>query len=303
MPNPALTVIILTFNSENTIEYLLGSVVKLGARVVVVDSYSTDKTPEIAQRMGADFVQHPFENYSRQRLWSEEYAAVPPGEWLLHLDSDEIPTAELVGNLNAAVKANDAAISGYLMKRLTFFWGRPMRHGHMNPNWHLRLYKSGQGRCEDRLYDQHYVTEGKTAKLDGYLLDLQLVNLFTWTASHNRWSTAEAEEAAQADAGAASGQLKASLTGDLREKKRWVKQNLWYKLPLLARPYFLFFYNFILRGGFLDGAEGFVYHTLQAFWFRFMVDAKILEAKRFSDFAAGRISSEWLRQLGVELSD
>ncbi len=227
-------------------------------------------------------MQHPFENYSQQRNWAQEHAGLGADDWVLHLDSDEVVSPELAASLRRAVEADRTDVDGFLVRRLSYFLGRPIRHGHINPSWHLRLFRAGKGFCEHRLYDQHFVVPGATAKLDGLLLDLQLTTLEKWTAAHNRWSTAEAREAAErltATEGAEAQTLRASLTGDLRMKKRWLKNNVWYRSPLLVRPFVYFFYSYVLRLGFLDGRVGLVYHLLQAFWFRFLVDAKIMEMR------------------------
>jgi len=185
----------------------------------------------------------------------------------------------LRASITKALKVPTPSTVGYLMRRLTHFWGKPIKHGHMNPSWHLRLFKAGFGRCEDRLYDQHFVCDGETEKLAGILMDMQSVNLERWTATHNKWSTLEAEEAFSIRT-ASSDLLKENLFGDTRERKRWIKNRLWYKAPLFIRAYVFFFYSYVLKLGFLDGRVGLVYHTLQAFWFRFLVDAKIEERLR-----------------------
>lgn len=294
-----MTLIVLTFGSEASLPAVLDSAKGLANRVLVVDSYSTDRTEEIARAHGAEFIQHPFENYSAQRRWAEAHAQVPKGEWILHLDADEVLSAELAQSIRRVLEQNDPGIDGYLMRRLSYFWGRPIRYGHMNPSWHLRLYRSGKGRCEDRLYDQHYVVDGKTAKLDGPLLDLQMVDLTGWTNSHNRWASAEAAEAAAKADHEAKDQLKANLFGDRRERKRWLKNRVWYRLPIGFRSFAFFFYSFFLKRGFLDGKTGFVYHVLHAFWFRFLVDAKILEKRTLPPWFAEGPTKEWLRAQGA----
>jgi hypothetical protein len=148
----------------------------------------------------------------------------------------------------------------------------------MNPNWHLRLYRAGKGACENRLYDQHFVMDGTTGRLNGVMHDLQLVSIERWTTSHNRWSSAEAQEILQAEQ--ADNQLTASLAGDPRQRKRWLKNRLYYRAPPLIRPFLFFFYNYVLKLGVLDGRVGFIYHVLHAFWFRFLVDAKLYELRR-----------------------
>src|SRR5262249_25938306 len=156
--------------------------------------------------------------------WAQIYAALDPDAWVLHLDSDEELSEELRNSILRAIES-PGEMSGFLMRRLTHFWGKPMKFGHMNPSWHMRLFRAGSGRCENRLYDQHFVCDGKTAKLSGVLLDMQSVNLERWTATHNRWSTMEAEEAF-AIRSASGDVLKENLFGDTRERKRWIKNRL-----------------------------------------------------------------------------
>lgn len=283
MKNSSLTVIILTFNSAASLAGVIESCLGLCPRILVVDSYSEDDTLAIAGTFDCEVVQHPFENYSCQRNWAQQYAGLQPEGWVLHLDSDEVLSPELAEGIRGALAQNDPAVDGYLMRRLSYFLGRPIRYGSINPSWHLRLFRAGKGFCEDRLYDQHFVVQGETLKLKGLLQDLQLTTLEKWTAAHNRWSTAEAKEVLRRmeDANAPDDRrLQGSLQGDLRMKKRWLKNNIWYRLPLFSRAFVFFFYSYFLRLGFLDGRAGLVYHVLQAFWFRFLVDAKIWEIRR-----------------------
>lgn len=286
MNNKKLVVIILTFNSETSLAQVVASCQEIASRIVVVDSHSVDGTVEIARALGCEVLEHDFENYSRQRNWAQANASLHLEDWVLHLDSDEVLSPELAASIQEAVQSGRTDVEGYLMRRLSYFLGSPIRYGHINPSWHLRLFRAEKGFCEDRLYDQHFVTHGPTDKLHGLLLDLQLTTLEKWTAAHNRWSTAEAEEVLsqmQAINSASDRTLQASLSGDLRMKKRWLKNNLWYRAPLFLRGFVFFFYSYFLRLGFLDGKAGLVYHILQAFWFRFLVDAKILEAQLHED--------------------
>ncbi len=272
---PPLTVIILTLNAQESLPKVVESVRTIASRILVVDSFSTDTTVAWAGAHGCDVVQHPFEHYAAQRNWAQAHAALAPDAWVLHLDADEVVSAELADSIRAAIAA--PTHDGYLIRRLTYFLGQPIRYGHMNPNWHLRLYRAGKGACENRMYDQHFVMEGGTGRLHGLMHDLQLVSIERWTAAHNRWSTAEAAEILQAEV--ADNQLTGSLGGDPRQRKRWLKNQLYYKAPSLLRPFLFFFYNYIIKLGILDGRVGLIYHTLHAFWFRFLVDAKLHEQR------------------------
>ena len=189
-----LIAIVLTFNSEASIAEVVHSCNQVTSRILVVDSFSSDQTIDIASSLGCEVVQHEFDNYSKQRNWAQAYAQPEPEDWVMHIDSDEIVSSELAESIRAAINKNSQEFDGYLVRRLSYFLGRPIRFGHINPSWHLRLFKTSKGCCENRLYDQHFIVPGKTKKLYGLLLDLQLTTLEKWSASHNRWSSAEALE-------------------------------------------------------------------------------------------------------------
>ncbi len=275
---PGLTAIILTFNSAHSVKLVVEALRGLADRVLVVDSYSTDPTVAVVTALGCEVVQHPFEHYAAQRNWAQAHAALAPDAWVLHLDADEVVSPELAASIRAELAAPRAA--GYLMRRISNFLGQPIRWGLTNPGWHLRLFRAAHGRCEDRRYDQHFILDQPAARLTGVLADLQLISVERWIATHNRWSTAEAEqiwaEREPVD-GAADGTLQGSLTGDPRMRKRWMKNRLYYRLPLLLRAIGIFFYGYFLRLGFLDGRIGLIYHVQQTLWFRFTVDAKLYE--------------------------
>lgn len=272
--NAGVNTIILTLNSKDSLAGVVESCRAISSRILVVDSHSTDGTQELAQSLGCEVVEHPFENYSAQRNWAQKYADLSDEDWVLHLDSDEELSTELRQSIQSALQNQTA--DGYLMRRLTHFWGKPIRYGHMNPSWHLRLFRASRGGCEDRLYDQHFICTGTTSRLKGVLLDMQSVDLERWTQTHNRWSTMEAQEIF-AHKNQDGSTLSENLLGDTRERKRWAKNRLWYRAPLFVRVYLFFVYSYVLKLGFLDGKVGLIYHTLQVFWFRFLVDAKIHE--------------------------
>lgn len=284
-PHPLITAVVLTHDAAETVEAVVRAAQVVAARVVVVDSGSTDGTVANAERLGAEVLHHPFENYSAQRNWAQRELALPPGHWVLHLDADEVMDDELLRSIQATFDQALPPVDGFLIQRLSYFLGHPIRYGHLNPSFHLRLYRADRGQCEDRLYDQHYVVEGSTQRLAGKLHDLQLVSLERWTAAHNRWSTAEVAEIqrmqSESEPTATPGKvLEGSLVGDARMKKRWMKNRVWYRLPPFFRAWAFFHYSYFLRLGFLDGKPGLVYHVLQSFWFRFLVDSKLYEAER-----------------------
>jgi len=268
--------IILSYNSELTIARTIESVMPLSDDIHVVDSFSVDSTLDILRRYPINIVQHPFANYSAQRNWAIDNLPIRH-PWELHLDADEQVSAELATELRTLDREHSTAgIDGYCIPRLVCFMGRPLRHGGMYPIWHLRLFRKRAGRCEEREYDQHFLIKGKTSRLRGPIIDDIRMPLSEWIVRHNRWSDAEVRELLNRTHAAS---LKGRIRGNPIERKRRLRE-LYDSGPLFVRAGLLFFYRYFLRMGFLDGTPGLIFAVLQAFWFRFLVDAKLYEQRR-----------------------
>jgi glycosyltransferase involved in cell wall biosynthesis len=278
-----VSVVILTFDSAATIGATLASVAGLSDDVHVVDSGSTDATLEIARAAGARIVAHPFDSYGAQRNWAIATLPLKHG-WQLHLDSDERVSPELAAELERLFAGGGPpdGIAGYYVPRLVHFHGQPIRHGGMWPIFHMRLFRSGRGRCEERRYDQHFHVDGATGRLAQPMIDDIRLPLGEWTARHNRWADAEVDELLNPSPRAIQ-----PGSGDPVAEKRRLRG--WYeRAPLFLRAFLLFLYRYVLRGGFLDGRQGLVFFVLQTFWFRFLIDAKLAERRARQAEAAVR---------------
>lgn len=273
--NPSLAVVVLTYNEERNLPECLESLKPLGAPVFVVDSGSTDRTVEIARAYGAEVAVHEFENYAAQRNWAQN--ALPwRVEWVFHLDADERLTPELAHDIRAALKGADPGVDGFLAKRRTVFMGRWIRHGGHYPVFHLRLFRLAKGRCENRLYDQHFLVDGATHALEHDFIDVVASGLHTWTARHARWAEQEAIEMSETMR-EGEGQVRPRLFGNPIARRRWLRNRLYARCPLFVRPLAYWLYRYLFRLGFLDGTQGLVFHFLQGFWFRFLVDSMVFE--------------------------
>jgi len=268
------TVILLSYNSEDTLGATLTRARQVSNEIFVVDSFSSDGTVKLAESFGARVVEHAFENYGAQRNWAIDNLPTTC-KWQLHLDADEVMDDELVAAIQALPE--EAPHAGYFVPRYVKFLGRVLRHGGMSPTWHLRLFLTGVGRCEDRKYDQHFllVGPGTTGQLPGVMIDDIAMSLSEWTARHNRWADGEV---AEMDARNEAGRLVADAKGNPAQRKRALREK-YNNLPLFVRPFLLFGYRYFVRLGFLDGTEGFIFWVLQTFWFRFLIDAKIWEKR------------------------
>lgn len=270
----SISVIILSFNGEDVLEATLRAAARVSDDLHVVDSYSTDRTAEIAARHGVNFVQHAFTDYGSQRRWASQHLPLKH-DWELHLDQDNVMTDELVDEINRLKASFPDGINGYYIGRLMYFMGRPIRHGGMFPNWQMRLFRRGMGTCENRRYDTHFWVEGRKAHLKGVMTDEQAMTVSEWTARHNRWASAEASEIVSPTT---EGVIAGRIRGDIVERKRALR-GFYNRWPLFVRPFLLFFYRYFIRLGFLDGREGLVFFVLQTFWWRFLIDANILEQR------------------------
>jgi glycosyltransferase involved in cell wall biosynthesis len=274
-----VSVIVLTYNEEKNVEECLRSVSEWADEVFVVDSGSTDATLEISSRYTSNVVEHPFENYSRQRNWAQDTLPLR-NEWVLHIDADERVSSELAKSFRIFFDSGQAeSVNGAMFSRRTVFMGRWIRHGGHYPVFHTRLYRRHLGRCEDRLYDQHFLVPPPVATLSGDLIDVLTSELDVWSVRHIRWAGAEALEMRRSES-QRSGQIPSTLTGGPIPRRRWLRITLFGRSPLFLRAFLYFFYRYVILLGFLDGVEGLIFHFLHACWFRFYIDAKIWEMGR-----------------------
>lgn len=283
-----LAAVILTFNEERNLDECLGSLAGWVSELHVVDSGSTDQTLAIAARHGARVTPHPFETHAKQWQWA--LLALPlEADWVLALDADQHVTPELAAEIGRLVTSNDPAIAGGYVKRRQVFRGRWIRHGGYYPKYLLKLFRrSAVWMDEGDLVDHHFHVRGNTVLLDHDIVEdnRNEASIAEWTAKHNRYAVLQAKEQL-ARAAAGTNGTRAALFGTPDERVLWLKQ-VWNGLPLYWRPALYFVYRYVLRLGFLDGREGFVFHVLQAYWYRLLVDINVDELRRKASAPTGR---------------
>lgn len=269
-----LAVIILTFNEEANIAQALDSVCGWANEIFILDSLSTDKTTEIADKYNCHIAQNKFENYARQRNYALDNLPIS-SEWVLFLDADEWLPDELKQEISGLVASSPEENGFYLSWRLIWM-GRWIKRGYY-PTWIMRLFRYGKSRCEDRAVNEHLIVEGKTGKLRNDFMHEDRKGITEWIAKHNVYASREAQELLNTRSALGYKEIDASLFGSQAQRKRWLRYRIWNNLPPLIRPFFYFFYRYILAGGFLDGRGAFIYHFLQALWFPMLIDIKYLE--------------------------
>ena len=276
-----LTVIVLTLNEAKHLSRCLESVQCVGASVLIVDSYSTDDTLQIAVAHGAKVLQHAFINHATQFNWALRQLDETV-EWVLRLDADEYLTSLLAEEISTRLIHLGSHVNGVYCGRRMTFQGKLIRFGGVFPIKVIRLFRNGRGQCENRWMDEHIKLTGATEDFRGEIIDDNLQSLTWWTAKHNGYASREAVDMLNLKYRFMPHESVASLkTASQAGIKRWLKESVYVRLPRGFRAFSYFFYRYIVRLGFLDGSSGTVFHLLQGFWYRYLVDAKIAEVERY----------------------
>lgn len=282
-----LTVIILTKNEEYNLKKCIESFKGIVKRFVIVDSYSTDGTKaiceELSKTVNISFYENKFIDYATQLNWGIKNTDINT-TWTMRMDADEELTPELVEELRKKLPKVSNDINGIILKRRVYFMGRWIKHGGKYPELLLRIFRTGFGECEQKLMDEHMILKsGNKIQFDCDIIDNNNKNLEWWTHKHNWYSNREVLDYQQKVivTSEKENEISANVTGEQAERKRFIKNNGYYKLPLFFRAHVYFIYRYYIRLGFLDGKEGKIYHFLQAYWYRFLVDAKIYECEKF----------------------
>ena len=281
--HPTLCVVVLTYNEEANLSACLASLVSLQCSTLVVDAGSTDSTRAIAESYGAAVVQHPFETHSAQWYWA--LSSINCGEWVLGLDADQRLTVELQEEIRELFRGHQSLLSrfcGFYVKRRQVFRGRWIKHGGYYPKYLLKLFRRSSVRLDHNdLVDHHFYVTGPTGRLRFDIIEENANenNITTWIEKHNRYAVLLAKEELQRKGQNSDRLIRPALLGNPDERTLWLK-NVWFKMPRYVRPTIYFVYRYFLRLGFLDGEQGFVFHFLQGFWFRVLVDIKISEFSR-----------------------
>ncbi len=291
MPTASLTVIILTYNEELHLERCIRSIQSVAERIVIVDSYSTDRTLEIAQMLGAEVFQNPFVHQAQQFQWALDNIPVS-SDWVMRMDADEYIFPDLAAELAERLSLFNPETTGLGIKRRVFFMDKWIRRGYY-PMVLLRVWRNGMAYVEQKWMDEHIrLKHGRMEVLRQDMADHNLNNLTWWTAKHNAYATREAVERLNA---------RFNFLPDTDEIKIKQHKQLYLKLPLFVRPFLYFFYRYFLRLGFLEGKPGLIWHILQGFWFQFLVDAKIYQIKHLAKTRQKSIEQVLKEDFGVKL--
>ncbi|MED4047503.1 glycosyltransferase family 2 protein [Priestia megaterium] len=286
-----LTVVILTKNEEKNLRKCIESFRGIAKRFVIVDSFSTDRTEELCNKLNQelrknggslDFYQNKWVDYATQLNWGLTQTNITT-KWSMRMDADEELLEELATEIDQNLPKLSEDINGVVLRRRVYFMGRWIKHGGRYPELLLRIFKTGKAMCEQKIMDEHMILSGgKTIQFKNDLIDNNTKDLEWWTNKHNWYSNREVldHQMTIEQAFESNSLLENSQSTKQAKGKRIVKNKGYYRLPKFLRAHLYFIYRYYIRLGFLDGSEGKIFHFLQAYWYRFLVDAKMYECEK-----------------------
>ena len=288
-----ISVIILTYNEELHIRRCIENVEPIARDIFIIDSFSTDKTLEIAKGYEkVHILQKKWENnHAKQFNWGLENADIKT-KWVLRLDADEYLTPELIDELSRTLPNMSDNYTGIVFPLRRVFLGRTIRRG-MPVVKLLRMFQYGKAASEVRMMDEHIqLKEGVAIELKNEFADDNLNNLSWWTQKHIGYAIREATDLLDMEydlTGSAKNDETINLSSQALKKRR--RKHGYAKKPLFWRSFAYFMYRYFFKLGFLEGKEGFLWHFLQGWWYRTLVDAKVYEIKRKSEGNPDRIKA------------
>lgn len=272
-----IVAIVLTLNEEIHIERCLTRLQSIVTDIIVVDSYSSDNTVNIAKNLGAIVLQNKWINYAHQFQYGLENTPTD-ADWVMRVDADEYLSDEYIADIKSRLPELSQDVSGVYCGLRRIFQGKMINYGAVNITM-LRLWRNGRGRMETRWMDEHIRLDGDAVYFRGYIVDHNLNPLSWWIDKHNGYSAREV-----VDILTKKYNLNQDKNGALYIKspfgvKRFIKEHIYNRLPCGLRAFLYFCFRYIFALGFIDGFAGFSFHFLQGFWYRFLVDAKLKEVE------------------------
>lgn len=278
----SISVIILTYNEEFNIAACLENVCGWADQVFVVDSFSTDKTLEIANSKGVPIYQNPFETMAQQRNWSLSNLPLT-NDWIIFLDADERLFPELKVELAQILPTLPENIGGLYTRRRFIWFGRWLKHGGMY-KWILRTVRRKGAKVEMAGRREYMRVKGQTRRLQNDMLHEDQKGLADWIQKHNKYAAQEAIELWNSYQGhhLTTAWQNFQETSGAETENQWIisLRNHWNRLPLFLRPLFSFIIKYFLMLGVLDGLPGLIYYFFHDLWYPFLVDAKFLELRK-----------------------
>lgn len=265
----SFSILILTFNEEANLERHLPKYKKLSDDIIILDSYSTDNTVKVAKRHDCRVFSRKWDSEDLQRAYSLKLPF--KNRWIYNPDADEFPDEHLISEMTETSRS-DSNYAAYEVRFKNIFDNRWIRHSTDYPVWVIRFFQPEKVSF-GRIINLEYKINGKTGKFKGHFLHFPFSNgLEWWVAKHNTYSS---KEAIEMNRHKVNGNIIASarsvFVANTSKTRRLKIKELSFYLPF--RGFFRFVYSYFLRGGFLDGRQGFYYCVLISYY-EFLISLK-----------------------------
>ncbi len=275
-----VSVIIPTRNEAANIQRTLQGIAGFVDEIFVIDSESDDGTFEIASQFATQVINLPYD-HGRIVPWIFQWGLenLPiRNEWVLIIEADQVPELSLIKELVELFEKKIIEENGFYIRRKQVFRDKWIQNGSYGNKYLLKLFRKKYGQLDPKEQDTRVYVSGAIGKLNGYLVEdnKKESSILFYLSKHLRYADAFARDEMERRKMTNQWKLDPKLFGTPDERTLWLK-TLYYRLPLYVRPWLYFIYRYIIRLGFLDGKEGFIFHFLQAFWFRLIIDIRIEE--------------------------
>ena len=230
-----ISAVVITYNEEKNIRRCLESL-SWADEIVVVDSFSQDRTKEIASSFTDKILDVEWQGFGKQKEFARTKASF---DWVLSVDADEVVSEKLKEEIKSVINKNDS-LDGYYISRLSNFLGRWVKHGGWYPDYVLRLFKKDKARFDESLVHEKLILEGKTGFLMNEILHYTDPDISHYLSKMDKYTTLSAQKL-------------------LAEGKSTTV------FDLLFRPAAIFFKMYLLKSGFLDGWQGFLLASFSSF--------------------------------------
>lgn len=285
-----ISVIILTLNESKHLARCLESMRQVSEDIYIIDAFSTDDTLEIAARYNAKVYQRKWISYANQFQWALDNCPIST-PWVMRMDADEYLEPALVKEINSLEVP--AKITGIYIRRKVLFKGKWIRYGGFYPHTLLRIWRNTAGSIEQRWMDEHIVISGgETMQLKEHIVDHNLNSIHWWVNKHNNYAIREMVDLLNIKYRFLE-QDDRLITSESSQakRKRFLKEKVYSSLSPGARASLYFCFRYFLRFGFMDGYRGFIFHFMQGYWYRLLVDVNL---KEFEEKLQGDTSREKL---------
>lgn len=231
-----LTAAIIACDEEAKIGRALESLLGIADEIIVVDSGSVDRTPEICAEYGARVIVKEWQGYREQKQFATDLAGF---DWVMSLDADEELSVELREEILKWKSSSDNGTEGFFLPRMTWLMGSWIRHTTWYPDWQLRLFQKNKGKWTGLNIHESFRVAGKTGKMSGHLLHYTYSSISEYLVQLEKFSSLAAEDHVA------------------RGRKSGI-------IRLVLSPPAVFLKNFVLKAGFLDGRAGFAVSCFSA---------------------------------------